>query len=320
MTRIKKGLDYFCFTTDYFTDLKVKRLRRLCGNNGLLVCIYLVNEAYRVVGYALKVCEELILDIAENFRIEEVEVQNIIDACCKVGIFDAGIYRKCEVLTSAEIQERFVATCRKLGRRNVEIVKDLLLIEDKFVLPSEASQPSVNQTHKKSDEDGDIVKSENETAEICPQRKEKKGKETKREEKIPHPSIPSPEMGKGEESVRPVGTSAEEGGDTLRLPLDEVSEGGVPESVPSILPAPHTPCPRGEGRNYWGMVEALQRFRLPVRDINAILKMSNFGEIGDPAWRAIYDINNSGGGIKYPAKYIYSAIQKARKRQEGGLL
>lgn len=176
MTRIKKGLDYFCFTTDYFTDLKVKRLRRLCGNNGLLVCIYLVNEAYRVVGYALKVCEELILDIAENFRIEEVEVQNIIDACCKVGIFDAGIYRKCEVLTSAEIQERFVATCRKLGRRNVEIVKDLLLIEDKFVLPSEASQPSVNQTYKKSDEDGDIVKSENETAEICPQRKEKKGK------------------------------------------------------------------------------------------------------------------------------------------------
>jgi len=319
MSRIKKGLDYFCFSTDSFNDLKFKRLRRLCGNDGLLVYIFLISEAYRVEGYFLKVSEELVFDLSERFHLEESEIAHIIETCCHEGLFCESIYSRYQVLTSAEMQERYIEICIRLRRTEINIQSDYILTE----LP-ESQSKSKNLRVIGKDAAGD---SSNIPPTVCPQRKE-----MKRNEKKSHPSLPSPEKGRGEDAGRPVGTSAvEDGGDTLRLPLDEVSDGTVSAKAPAapvthsasddgidILPDPHTPCPHGEGRNYVGMVEALQRFRLPVRDINAILKMSNFGEIGDPAWRAIYEVNNSGGSIRHPAKYIYSVIQKARKRQEGG--
>ena len=118
----------------------------------------------------------------------------------------------------------------------------------------------------------------------------------KRNEMKPLPFIPSPENGKGMM--------------TEEIPLMEEKE---------ILPNPDTPCPHGEGRNYTGLVEALQRLHVEVKDINAILKLSNFGEIGDPVWQALYALNNAPAGtFRQPVKYIYSVIQKAR-HQKGGV-
>ena len=337
MTRIKKGLDYFCFTTDTFDDHHIKRLRRLCRTNGLLVYFYLINEAFRVEGYYVKVNDDLITDAAEYFYLSEEEVKRIIDICCKEGFFDKDIFARFGYLTSATLQERYIYICKKLHRSDMEILPELMLIDPAKVTPLKASKAAEKQTATGEAGDSPNVNSDTQNGPTAPLRKEMKGKEKKRNEMKSHPSVPSLESERGEVDGRPVGTSVAEGGDTLRLFPDEVSAYGVPAdaaqvattadaSVPpsagngiDILPDPHTPCPRGEGRNYWGMVEALQRFRLPVRDINAILKMSNFGEIGDPAWRAIYEVNNSGGTIRQPGKYIYSIIQKARRLQEGGV-
>lgn len=301
MTRIKKGLDYFCFTTDTFHDLRIKRLRRLCRTNGLLVYFYLLNEAYRVEGYYVKVDDELIIDTAEYFYLSEEEVKHIIDICCKEKLFDAHTYATHGVLTSDFMQERYITACKKL-RRTAKISDELLLTD---MLANEAAKnpkteketPEKEQTA--SDESQNVAQRDK-THPICPQREEKR-----EEEKRPLPSIPSPESGSGE-----VVAVAEDGG-------------GVPSLFApkeQILPCPNTPCPRGEGRNYSGMVEALQRLHIEVRDINAILKMSNFGEVGDPAWRAIYTIGcSSPGTFRQPAKYIYSIIQKARALQKGGV-
>ncbi len=411
MTRIKKGLDYFCFTTDTFIDHHIKRLRRLCRTNGLLVYFYLINEAFRVEGYYVKVNDDLIIDAAEYFYLSEEEVKRIIDICCKEGFFDKEIFARSNYLTSATLQERYIYICKKLHRSDMDILPELMLIDPAKITPLKASKAAEKQPATGETDDSSNVNSDTQNGPDAPLRKEMKGKEKKRNEMKSHPSVPSLESERGEGDGRPVGTSVAEGGDTLRLPLDEVSADGVPAgaaqvattvdaarvattadaarvattadaaqvattldaaavqtvdspvphrvakapaavpysvsvppSVPpgsavpigsllqkatpmatatapsagngtDILPDPHTPCPRGEGRNYWGMVEALQRFRLPVRDINAILKMSNFGEIGDPAWRAIYEVNNSGGTIRQPAKYIYSIIQKARHQR-----
>ncbi len=300
MTRIKKGLDYFCFTTDTFQDLRIKRLRRLCRTSGLLVYFYLLNEAYRVEGYYVKVNDELIIDTAEYFYLSEEEVKHTIDVCCKEGLFHTDTYATRGVLTSDYMQDRYITACKKL-RRTARISDELLLTD----MPAEETAKN-QKTEKKAPQKGQDVADEaqnvvqrDKTLSVCPQREEKREEENK-----PLPSIPSPESGRGE------AVAAEE----------EISLEKMMEEEERILPCPNTPCPRGEGRNYSGMVEALQRLRIDVKDINAILKLSNFGEVGDPAWRALYTLGGAPPGqFRQPAKYIYSVIQKARRKQEGGV-
>ena len=250
----------------------------------------------------MKVDDELIIDTAEYFYLSEEEVKHTIDVCCKEGLFHTDTYATRGVLTSDYMQDRYITACKKL-RRTAKISDELLLTD----MPAEEGTKN-QKTEKKAPQKGQNVADEaqnvvqrDKTHSVCPQREEKREEENK-----PLPSIPSPENGSGE-------AVEEEGGDEkVSLSLSDEKE--------QILPCPNTPCPRGEGRNYTGMVEALQRLHIDVKDINAILKMSNFGEVGDPAWRALYTIGCAPPGtFKQPAKYIYSIIQKARARQKGGV-
>lgn len=296
MPRIKKGLDYYCFLTDTFHDLRIKRLRRKCRNNGLLVYFYLLTEAYRTAGYCVEVNDELVLDVAEYFYLTEEEVEKFITICCTEGLFDNRIFEKHQVLTSVELQERYASICYKLRRLEIEIKPEHMLIEKPkaFVrnkAKSADEEEIANTEDKSSKEDISLHCHSISTY--------KKRNEMKRNEMKPLPFIPSPESGKGEADMME---------EEISLDREEM-----------ILPNPGTPCPCGEGRNYNGLVETLQRLHVEVKDINAILKLSNFGEIGDPVWQALYALNNAPAGtFRQPVKYIYSVIQKAR-RQKGGV-
>jgi len=294
MPRIKKGLDYYCFLTDTFHDLRIKRLRRKCRNNGLLVYFYLLTEAYRTMGYGVLLDAELVLDVAEYFYLTEEEVEKIITICCNEELFNKRIFELCHVLTSTELQERYADICYKLRRQEITIKPEHLLIEKPKAYvrnkPQSSGEAPVASTDAASPQTDTSFHSPSISTHM-------KRNEMKRNEMKPLPFIPSPENGKG--------MMTEE-----ETPLMEEKE---------ILPNPGTPCPLGEGRNYTGLVEALQRLHIEVEDINAILKLSNFGEIGDPVWQALYALNNAPAGtFRQPVKYIYSVIQKAR-RQKGGV-
>ena len=299
MSRIKKGLDYYSFPTDTFHDLRIKRLRRKCRNNGMLVCLYLITEVYRTNGYYVHVSDELVIDTAEYFYLTEEEVKIIIHACCTEGVFDHSLYKQYQILTSAELQERYAEVCIRLRRSSIPIAPEYLLIPEPK--PFQRNKPQKVEGDESVQSVGDGVKEDMslQCHSISTQKKrnEKKGNENK-----PHPFIPSPESEKGEEDVME---------EKKEIPLEPKGQ---------ILPNPGTPCPRGEGRNYTGLVEALQRLRIEVKDINAILQLSNFGEVGDPVWQALYAINNAPPGtFRQPVKYIYSIIQKHRKVAKGGV-
>lgn len=293
MPRIKKGLDYYCFLTDTFHDLRIKRLRRKCRNNGLLVYFYLLTEAYRTMGYGVLLDAELVLDVAEYFYLTEEEVEKIIAICCNEELFDKRIFEQYRVLTSTELQERYADICYKLRRQEITIHPEHLLIEKPKAYvrnkPQATGEEPTANTGTESPETDMSIHSPSISTHM-------KRNEMKRNEMKPLPFIPSPENGKG-------------------MTMEET----LPMTEEQILPNPGTPCPLGEGRNYTGLVEALQRLRIEVKDINAILKLSNFGEIGDPVWLALYTLNNAPAGtFRQPVKYIYSIIQKARS-QKGGV-
>ena len=313
-THIKKGLEYFSLESTHFYGLPLKRLRRKYKADGIAVYILLLCEIYSREGYYIRVTEDLVFDLAEDLGFTDEHVRNIIEECCKAEVFNRNLYQKHAVLTSHDIQFSYYFTCYKMRRTRVLIDANLSLLSDtdleqlKMELSTESEDgTSLLKSSKKR-------KLQEQPVQVCPQNvtlETLRKKETKENILIPKSLL----RDSGE------GTSEADGSCTLRMDSPAGGEADAAEAKSlkeetTILPDPHTPCPRGEGRNYTGLVDNLLRFRLEVKDINAILRLSNFGEVGDPVWQAVYDINNSGGRIKQPGKYIYSVINKYRRNSQ----
>lgn len=65
--------------------------------------------------------------------------------------------------------------------------------------------------------------------------------------------------------------------------------------------------------NYQGLMEELQRQKVTVvKEINAILRLTDFGKLKGKIWKILYDINNSPqlkARIVMPGKYILKLLQ-----------
>lgn len=125
---IKKGLAYFSSDTDRYQDIKIKRLRKSFGCTGLSIWDYLLNEIYRVEGSFILYDEFVLFDVSDYFNIEENEVNNIILFCSEIGLFNEEILKKHSTLTSRSIQERYVRVCKEAKRTEINLPKELDLI------------------------------------------------------------------------------------------------------------------------------------------------------------------------------------------------
>ena len=122
----KKGLDYFSFDVDFFSDKKIKRLRAKFGSSGVIVYIYLLCEIYRK-GYYIDYDEDLILDISDEMNISENATKQIMNYLLSRSLFDDKLAKSVKVLTAASIQQRYLKAKSASSNSNVEI-------EDRYCL------------------------------------------------------------------------------------------------------------------------------------------------------------------------------------------
>jgi len=61
-------------------------------------------------------------------------------------------------------------------------------------------------------------------------------------------------------------------------------------------------------RNWPALVRRLKAFNVPIIESNRIIIMSNFGEKGNPVWKALSAIDSSQGQIKLPVSFILSRL------------
>ncbi len=127
MARNRIGLSYYQKDTDSFQDIKIKRLKRQFGAAGYVVYDYIVNEIYRVQGYYLEWNEHVAFDVADFWNIEETLVNDIVQYCCTVGLFDAAIFSR-GIITSRAIQMRYSDIYSLIRKKKVIIPRDLNLI------------------------------------------------------------------------------------------------------------------------------------------------------------------------------------------------
>ena len=147
----KIELQYFTVDVNILRDKKVRRLTRKYAR-GMEFYIYLLCAIYSDKGYYLPFDDDTIYDIADEMRISEDEVREMLDFCMSdtIGLFSGVMMEKHRILTSRGIQFRYLDTIRILKRR-VNIDPLYSLISEIY---SEEKGISSEENHISSEEKG----------------------------------------------------------------------------------------------------------------------------------------------------------------------
>ena len=120
MANNKSGFDFYRVDTDRYQDIRIKKLKKHHGCNGIAVYDYMLCEIYRVKGCFLEWDESTTFDVAEYFGLKETTVNEIMRYCGSVGLFDKELLSR-GIVTSEAIQKRYIGMCRIAKRQQIEI-------------------------------------------------------------------------------------------------------------------------------------------------------------------------------------------------------
>jgi hypothetical protein len=115
---IKRGLSYFPLDTDWLGNRKIRRLLDKYGCEGTTVYFAVLSEIYAVEGYFIPFSRNLCFDIAYLLHIDEVHVKEILTFCVEVELFDAGLLKEHQSLSSESIQKRYLEVAKRLNRKD----------------------------------------------------------------------------------------------------------------------------------------------------------------------------------------------------------
>ena len=141
MAKAKIGLNYFSVDTDRYQDIKIKRLKKAHGCQGLAIYDYVLCEIYRDKGCFLEWTEDIIFDVAEYLALTEDVVKQVVSFCASVGLFDEEKLAE-GVVTSRSIQERYMDFCQRAKRKDAVIPENIKLTEKYEIIPEESEKTS----------------------------------------------------------------------------------------------------------------------------------------------------------------------------------
>jgi len=306
----KRGLDYFPLDVDFMRNRKVRRINRKHGALGIIVIIELYSRIYHENGYYLPWDEDICYDIYEELNSENPQqIQTIVESCLQVGLFHAELYETQHVLTSNGVQCRYKACCGRRG--SAQISPELNLIEcpleKEEVTPAEAPAQASEKpvevattcipTEVKPVEMPELFPTETELMHTetellyteMPQTKENKTESKAEKRKINLPQTPS-----------------ENGGGSEKMTLERLKNYFSPPDY-ALEKKTH---------NYDGLLERLYAIGVCCRDeVDAILRLSRYGEIGHPVWSIIVHGKWAGEKkpIAAPGKYVIKVLLNIQK-------
>ena len=151
MANIRVGLSYYSVDTDRYLDIRIRRLVKAFGCDGIAVYDYLLCNIYRVKGCFAAWDESTAFNVAEYLRLKESVVLEIVRYCGVVGLFNKELLSR-GIITSAAIQRPYIDTCIRAKRKNLEIPEFCrILPEETAKLPEESpNTPEFCREVKKS--------------------------------------------------------------------------------------------------------------------------------------------------------------------------
>jgi hypothetical protein len=147
MPKNKIGFSYYNVDTDRYQDIRIKRLKKSFGCMGIAVYDYVLCEIYRVRGCFIEWDESTAFDVAEYFDLKESQVNEIINYCCAVGLFNKELLVSGSILTSASIQKRFIEMSTRAKRKDI-VIPDICKIREELPKIPEESAKLPEKTSK----------------------------------------------------------------------------------------------------------------------------------------------------------------------------
>lgn len=126
----KIGLEYYRFDTNRYQNIKIKRLKREYGCDGIAIYDYILTEIYRDKGCFIEWDESRAFDVADYFNVKETLVNEVVKGLVRFGLFDANKLANLSILTSKSIQRRYIEMCRAAKRTNIYIPEKYLILTE----------------------------------------------------------------------------------------------------------------------------------------------------------------------------------------------
>ena len=122
----KDGLDYFPLDVNFLSDLKIKKIIRAYGAQAVAVVMSVLTTVYRDNGYFANYDEDLIFIIADELKLEDGYVKDVIEKLIEVDFLSKEQKEKNNILTSIGIQERYLKVCERRVKKKLNATYDLI--------------------------------------------------------------------------------------------------------------------------------------------------------------------------------------------------
>lgn len=122
----KDGLDYFPVDVNFLSDLKIKKTIRAYGAQAVAVVMNVLATIYRDNGYFATYDDDLIFIIADELKLEDSYVKNVIEKLIEVDFLSKEQKEKNNILTSIGIQERYLKACERRVKTTLNATYSLL--------------------------------------------------------------------------------------------------------------------------------------------------------------------------------------------------
>ena len=291
------GINYFPVGVNFMEENAMEVIEAKYGIKGSAIVLKLLCKIYKE-GYFIRWDEEQCLIFANKAgrEVQAAEVQGIIEILFIKGIMDKNSYLENGILTSENIQKVWMEATK---RRKKELSKlPYLMVKtekengkpDNTSAQQEIKQPKPLKEGKVAVGTGNVavslgnvvrhvaVNSKN----ACNSGQSKVKKSRAKENKEFPPSAP------------PEGKEEERKEDSVSLPIPGYAFNTMTH-------------------NYPGLTDTLQRLGInEVSEVNAILRLSDYGGKGTTVWRLIANTCWSDIGAK--GRYLIAALNKAKRK------
>ena len=271
------GINYFPGGVNFMEENAMEVIEAKYGIKGSAIVLKLLCKIYKE-GYFIRWDEEQCLIFANKAgrEVQAAEVQGIIEILFIKGILDRNSYLANGILTSANIQKIWMEATKR-RKRDLKALP-YLLVNDLTQQETEAPEGE-NVTISPGNVVHDLaVNAKNACNSGQSKVKEKKAEENK---ELP-PSAPP----KGKEK--------------------EWEEVSAPLPIPGYAFNTMT-------HNYPGLTDTLKRLGITeAGEVNAILRLSDYGRKGTRVWQLIANTCWSDIGVK--GRYLIAALNKAKRK------
>ncbi len=279
--------------TDFIHDRLVRRILKREGDAALAVLLQTLCSIYSGEGYYVLADRLFYDDLADSlYQQEASDVERIISLAVEYGLFDAALFEKCHVLTSADIQRQFLFITKRRNSSTIDACYNLLPAEEPATGPLPATLSAREKDAAGNDmpegisaaESDNRVTFQSENSENAPRSTQSIAQQSIAQQTKENSLLDS-SPGTG-------GTEGADGASAEEVYLRKIENMHPPQD--------------GLKRNLEGLLLNLRQLRIPVQQQYAIVLKSNFGVIGHPMWKGFGVLRDSHGKIRQPGNYLLS--------------